>query len=212
MTEVAKLYLKMRDNSLQLTVFGKWHQSTNFTLELISVIRHLSTLRQMNETKKWYALYTKPRWEKKVYHYLTEKNIECYCPLNKVRKKWSDRMKTVEEPLFKSYVFVCVNKDEQSKVRMTQGVMNFVYWQGKPAVVKDKEIEVIRKFLNEYENVIAEPINLKPDSRVKIQQGIFMDKPATVLKIRGNKVQVIIESIGYSLVAYIDKSNLAIII
>ncbi|HTS44939.1 MAG TPA: UpxY family transcription antiterminator [Puia sp.] len=165
----------------------------------------------MNETKKWYALYTKPRWEKKVHHFLTEKNIECYCPLNKVRKKWSDRMKTVEEPLFKSYVFVRVTENEQSKVRMTRGVMNFVYWQGKPAVVKEKEIEVIRKFLNEYDNVIAEPLNLKPDSKVKIQQGIFMDKPATVLKVRGNKVQVVIESIGYSLVAYVDKANLAMI-
>jgi len=120
-------------------------------------------------------------------------------------------MKTVEEPLFKSYVFVRVTENEQSKVRMTRGVMNFVYWQGKPAVVKEKEIEVIRKFLNEYDNVIAEPLNLKPDSKVKIQQGIFMDKPATVLKVRGNKVQVVIESIGYSLVAYVDKANLAMI-
>ena len=165
----------------------------------------------LNEIKKWYALYTKPRWEKKVHHYLIEKSIECYCPLNKVRKKWSDRMKTVEEPLFKSYVFVRVTENEQAKVRMTQGVMNFVYWQGKPAVIKDREIEVIRKFLNEYENVIAEPIPLKPDSRVTIQQGIFMDKPAKVLKVLGNKVQVIIESIGYSLVAYVDKANLVTI-
>lgn len=161
--------------------------------------------------KKWYALYTKPRWEKKVSNLLTEKGLESYCPLNKVKRKWSDRIKTVEEPLFKSYVFVRINDEEQTKVRMTHGVVNFVYWQGKPAIVKDKEIEVIRKFMNEYENVIAEPLNLRPESRVKIQQGIFMDKEATVLKVRGNKVQVIIESIGYSLVAFIDKSNVAII-
>ena len=67
---------------------------------------------------------------------LVEKKIESYCPLNKVRKKWSDRMKTVEEPLFKSYVFARVTGDEQTQVRMTAGVMNFVYWQGKPAVQK----------------------------------------------------------------------------
>jgi len=159
----------------------------------------------------WYALYTKPRWEKKVHLLLTEKKIESYCPLNKVTKKWSDRMKTVEEPLFKSYVFVRTTAEGQTEVRMTNGVVNFVYWLGKPAIVKDREIEMIRKFLNEFNNVVAEPISLRPDSKVKIRQGIFMDKDATVIKLRGNKVQVIIESIGYSLVAFIDKSNVAMI-
>ena len=137
--------------------------------------------------------------------------MESYCPLNKVRKKWSDRVKTVEEPLFKSYVFVRIPEESQTLVRMTNGVVNFVYWLGKPAVVKDKEIEVIRKFLHEYEDVRAEPLILQPQRKVVIQQGVFMDKEATILKVHGNKVQVVIESIGYSLVAYIDKSNVAMI-
>ena len=160
-------------------------------------------------TSHWYAIYTKPRWEKKVHSLLSEKKIESYCPLNKVRKKWSDRMKTVEEPLFKSYVFARVNADEQTRVRMTAGVMNFVYWQGKPAIIPAKEIETIRKFLNEYENVMAEPIQLKEDGRVIIRQGLFMDHEAKILKIEGNKVKVVIESIGYTLVASIDKKNLS---
>jgi transcription antitermination factor NusG len=134
--------------------------------------------------------------------------MESYCPLNKVRRKWSDRIKTVEEPLFKSYVFVRIAAEEQTPVRMTNGVVNFVYWQGKPAIVKDREIEVIRLFLNEFENVQAEPLNLEPESRVRIRQGIFMDKEAKVLRVQGKQVKVIIESIGYSLVALINKSNL----
>ena len=140
---------------------------------------------------------------------LTEKKIQSYCPLNKVRKKWSDRMKTVEEPLFKSYVFAFVNEEEQTRVRMTAGVMNFVYWQGKPAIIPAREIETIRKFLNEYENVVAEPLQLKEDSRVTINQGLFMDHEAKVLKIEGNRVKVVIESIGYSLIASVDKKNLS---
>ena len=160
-------------------------------------------------TSHWYAIYTKPRWEKKVHSLLSEKKIESYCPLNKVRKKWSDRMKIVEEPLFKSYVFAKVNDEERTKVRMTAGVMNFVYWQGKPAIIPAKEIETIRKFLNEYENVLAEPIQLKEDGKVIIRQGLFMDQEAKILKIEGNRVKVIIESIGYSLVASIDKKNLS---
>ena len=164
----------------------------------------------MNDDKHWYALYTKPRWEKKVHQLLKAKRMESYCPLNKVRKKWSDRIKTVEEPLFKSYVFVRVQEDEQTLVRMTNGVVNFVYWLGKPAIVRDAEIAIIRKFLNEYENVVAEPLSLQPESKVRIQQGIFMDKDATVMKVQGNKVKVIIKSIGYSLVALLDKSNVVL--
>jgi transcription antitermination factor NusG len=160
----------------------------------------------------WYAIYTKPRWEKKVHSLLSEKKIESYCPLNKVRKKWSDRMKIVEEPLFKSYVFAKVTTEDQTKVRMTAGVMNFVYWQGKPAIIPAKEIETIRKFLNEYENVMAEPMQLKEDGRVIIRQGLFMDHEAKIIKIEGNKVKVVIESIGYTLIASIDKKNLSTLI
>ncbi len=163
-------------------------------------------------TSHWYAVYTKPRWEKKVHSLLSEKKIESYCPLNKVRKKWSDRMKIVEEPLFRSYVFAKVNEEERTKVRMTAGVMNFVYWQGKPAIIPAKEIDTIRKFLNEYENVLAEPILLKEDGKVIIRQGLFMDKEARIIKIEGNRVKVVIESIGYSLFASIDKKNLSTLI
>ena len=165
----------------------------------------------MREVKKWHAVYTKPRWEKKIHKLFNEKGLESYCPLNKIRRKWSDRIKIVEEPLFKSYVFVKVDEEEKTKVRTTNGVLNFVYWQGKPAIIKEKEIDVIKKFLHEYENVIAEPIELKSDMKVKIQQGAFMDKEAIVTKVLGNKVQVIIESIGYSLVAVIDRSNIAMV-
>jgi transcription antitermination factor NusG len=165
-----------------------------------------------NPVKYWYALYTKPRWEKKVASLLSQKLVECYCPLNKVQKKWSDRMKTVEEPLFKSYVFVRITDDQQQKVRLTNGVMNFVYWNGKPAVIRSGEIDVIRKFLNEYDQVLAEPIRLAPDSKVRINQGLFMDHQATVIRVEGNKVKVEIESIGYTLIASVDKKNLSTLI
>jgi transcription antitermination factor NusG len=161
------------------------------------------------QIKKWYAVYTRPRWEKKIHVLFAAKGLESYCPLNKVRKKWSDRIKVIEEPLFKSYVFIKVSEEEKTKVRMTNGVINFVYWAGKPAIIKEKEIETIKKFLNEYESVIAEPLTLKSDMKVRIQRGAFMDKEAKVTRVMSNKVQVIIESIGYSLIAVIDKSNIA---
>jgi transcription antitermination factor NusG len=162
------------------------------------------------DKRKWYVVYTKPRWEKKVYRLFEERRIEAYCPLNRVRKKWSDRIKWVDEPLFKSYVFVHVAEGELSEIRLVNGVVNFVYWLGKPAVVKDKEIEIIRKFLNEYEDVRVEPVELKKDTKVTIRKGVLMDKEAKVMKVLNNRVQVVIESIGFALVAVVDKSNIAV--
>lgn len=161
--------------------------------------------------KKWYAVYTRPRWEKKVHALLMEKSIECYCPLNKVHRKWSDRIKIVEEPLFKSYVFVRVNEEEKTPVRMVNGVVNFVYWQGKPAVIRDKEILTIRKFLNEYDDVEVRQMDITPDTNVVVKQGLLMGKKGTVKRVLRKKVEVLIESIGFTLTAYIDKSKVAII-
>ena len=159
-------------------------------------------------SRKWLAVYTRPRWEKKVNMLLTEKGLESYCPLNKVRRKWSDRMKVVEEPLFKSYVFVKVDNEDRSAVRMTNGAINFVYWNGKPAVIKEKEINAIKRFLNEYENVEANPVDLKVNQRVRITNGTLMDKEGKVLDVRHKTVKVAIDSLGYILVAYIDRTKL----
>ena len=159
-------------------------------------------------SQKWYALYTRPRWEKKVNNLLLQKGIEVYCPLNKVRRKWSDRIKTVEEPLFKSYVFVKVSDEDRTKVRMTDGVVNFVYWEGKPAIIKEKEIQTIKRFLDEHENVEVVKIDLNEGDRVQVVAGPMMDQEGKVLEVKNKVAKVCIDSLGYMLIAYIDKTKL----
>lgn len=159
-------------------------------------------------SRKWLALYSRPRWEKKVNQLLTDKGLESYCPLNKVRRKWSDRVKLVEEPLFKSYVFVKVDDEDRAVVRMTPGVVNFVYWNGKPAVIREKEIQAIKRFLDEHENVEVEPINIEKYERVKITSGPLMDQEGEVVDIRHKTVKVAIDSLGYVLIAHIERSKL----
>ena len=161
--------------------------------------------------RRWLAVYTKPRWEKKIDRVLTETGIESYCPLNKVHRKWSDRMKMVEEPLFKSYVFVHINAAEELKVREVNGVLNFVYWLGKPAVIKQREIDRIRRFLNEYANVAAEPLSIKPQDKVIVMAGALMEQKGKVIRNLGNRIELEIESLGYRLVAHVDKRNLRLI-
>jgi transcription antitermination factor NusG len=132
-----------------------------------------------------------------------------YCPLNKVRRKWSDRIKLVEEPLFKSYVFVRISEKEELDVKAVPGVLNFVYWLGKPAKIKAQDIERIKRFLKEYSEVEAQATELAPDTRVIIKSGLLMDKEARVIKSGRKRVELVIENMGYKLVAFVDKANLA---
>lgn len=158
--------------------------------------------------KKWLAVYTRPRWEKKVNQLLTTMGFESYCPLNRVRRKWSDRIKLVEEPLFKSYVFVKVAEEERAEIRLTTGVVNFLYWNGKPAVVKEREINAIKRFLNEHENVEVRPMDIRVNQRVRIMKGILMDHEGEILELRQKIAKVAIDSLGYILIAYIDRTKL----
>src|SRR4030095_4458128 len=124
-------------------------------------------------SKKWYALYTKPRWEKKVDGVLIRKDIESWCPLQKVQRQWSDRKKIIEDPIFKSYVFVHINEDERLKVLQTEGVLNFVHYLNKPAIIRNEEIELIKSFLLEKEaNITAQSLRgFKEDDKVIIKHG-----------------------------------------
>ncbi len=161
-------------------------------------------------TKKWLVVYTKPRWEKKVNTSLVKKGIEAYCPLNKVRRKWSDRMKTIEEPLFKSYVFVKVEDAGMTEVRFVDGVLNYVYWNGKPAIVREEEIIEIKKFMSEYEDVEVSSIELKPADAVVLNTGVMMGATGRVMRMMGNNtVEVRIDSLGFILTAKFDKKTVS---
>lgn len=161
-----------------------------------------------DSAKNWHAVYTKPRWEKKVFTRFEEKGITAYCPLNKIRRRWTDRYKIVNEPLFKSYVFVQVEEEQMRKVRLIPGVVNFVYWNGKPAIIKQEEIQTIKRFLNEYDYVMAEPLNLALNQRVKIMSGVLMDEEGVVVRSEKNKVQVILQSLGFKLTASLGTNEI----
>ncbi|WP_026751973.1 MULTISPECIES: UpxY family transcription antiterminator [Sediminibacterium] len=149
-------------------------------------------------TKKWYAIYTKPRWEKKIDSVLIRKGIESWCPLQKVERQWSDRKKIIEEPLFKSYVFVRIDDTERSKVLMTDGALNFVYYLGKPAVIKDEEVENIKLYLAEKDAkiTIISDEGFSSGDLVKVNYGVFMDQEGTVVRGGRKKVYVQLQGLG----------------
>lgn len=158
--------------------------------------------------KQWYALYTRPKWEKKVADQLEKKKVEVYCPMNKVERQWADRRKVVTEPLFSSYVFVYITEQEALSVKQTDGVVNFVYWLSKPAVIRNEEIDTIKKFLNEYDYVTVEKAQVNLNDRVRIINGPLMMWEGQVVEIRTNTVKITLPSLGQTLIAEIRKENI----
>ncbi len=84
--------------------------------------------------------------ERKVAALLSKKKIESFCPHNRVITGNGNKRKMVYEPLFPTFVFVYTSEFEMYEVRKTTDVINFVYWLGKPAVIKTAEIENIAQF------------------------------------------------------------------
>ena len=161
-----------------------------------------------SENRNWYVVYTRPRWEKKVAALLQAKDIEHYCPLNRVLKQWSDRKKVILEPLFKGYIFVKLDEATKWNIKNIEGIINFVYWLGKPAIVREDEIDTIKKFLREFNGVEVVERQLNVHSRVLVKQGVLMNSRGIIIEITGSKARVNIESMGIQLSAVFDKKNL----
>lgn len=164
----------------------------------------------MKENDFWYVVYTLPRWEKKVASLLTEKDIESYCPTNRVEKQWSDRKKIINEPLFKGYVFIKIRENIKWDVKNYPGIINYVYWLGKPAKVKQVEIDTIKMFLKEFDNVeVSDTIEV--NKKVSVKQGVLMNYHGLVLQSMGKKVKVLINSMGITLTAVFETRDLELL-
>lgn len=142
---------------------------------------------------------------------MLEKGIENYCPINKVTRQWSDRKKVVLEPVFKGYVFVKLEDQKKWEVKAVPGVLNFVYWLGKPAMIREEEIDIIKKFLNEFNDVQVEAKGLVVNSEVRVKQGVLMNYKGIVIEVFGNRAVVKIDNLDLQLSAHFDKTNLELI-
>jgi transcription antitermination factor NusG len=157
----------------------------------------------------WYAVYTRSRWEKKVSEQLNRLNIENYCPLNRVSRQWSDRKKVVEEPLFTSYVFVKISLRQMSQIRAVFGLVNFVYWLGKPAIIQDSEICLIKDFVSNHFNIKLEKMSVRVHDVVKVLDGPFVEMEGTIISIKKKSVKVLLPSLRFFMTAEIEIENVA---
>ncbi len=141
-------------------------------------------------------LYTKPRNEKKVTGRLQDQGIEAYCPLIRTVRQWSDRKKKVQIPMFSGYVFVNVDEKERLLTLQDPGVMNFIFWLGKPAIIRDNEIEAIKKIATSGDEIKVEGGKFEKGKAVTIPDGPFKGMAGVVDKLDKRKVIVYVEQLA----------------
>ncbi|VAW21247.1 Transcriptional activator RfaH [hydrothermal vent metagenome] len=161
----------------------------------------------------WYVIYTKANAEKKLCANLLEKKIECYLPLRKELKHWSDRKKWVEEPLFRGYVFVRVSYKEFFDALNTQGAVNFVSFGGQAQAIPDVQINNIRKFVEQTEQEVTLTYKrIKKGVKAEVIYGSLKGVQGEVIQIFGqSRILIRIETMKCCLYANVSNDEIKIL-
>lgn len=132
----------------------------------------------------------------KVAEKLNEIGIECYCPLIIQIKQWTDRKKKIEVPLFNSYVFVQLEDGDRNSVFQISGIVRYLFWLGKPAIVRDEEINIIKTSLASPNLSDVSVSSIQVGDRIKLESGAFTNQDAIVQEISNTYYTLVLESLG----------------
>ncbi|ACU61068.1 UpxY family transcription antiterminator [Chitinophaga pinensis] len=133
---------------------------------------------------KWYVAYTRANFERKVAKDIVDQQIEHYLPLRRETRKWSDRLKQIEVPLFPNYIFVKIKLQHKVNILGIPGVLSLVSFSGQPVSVSEREIQHIRKIEERGQDIALEYYYCVGD-RVRITQGIFTGMEGILLRKSG---------------------------
>ena len=153
---------------------------------------------------KWYAIYTRPRHEKRVYDLLIEKNQIVYLPIITRVRLWKDRKKKVDMPLFPSYIFVRFDYKYRFDILQTHGVVKIVNFKGEPASIPDWQIESLKTMLEHPETLRTENY-IQPGETIEITDGPFKGMRGMVKTLKGSaRLVVTIEGIMQTVSVEVD--------
>jgi transcription antitermination factor NusG len=163
---------------------------------------------RIEPTSRWFAVYIRPRHEKRVQEHLQYRRIECYLPLYTMARRWRNGCKVrIEHPLFPGYLFVRIGKWERVGVLSVPGVISFVGTGSQPAPLSDFEIETLRSGLH-LQNF--EPYRkLVIGQRVRIKAGALTGLTGVLVRgANGLRVVLTVELIQQSVAVEVDAANL----
>jgi transcription antitermination factor NusG len=110
-------------------------------------------------------------------------------------KQWSDRKKKVEAPLINSYVFVNIEESDRNIVFEIPGVVRYLFWLGKPAVIQEQEIEVLKESLKGILSTV-EVNGIQPGDNLTISNGPFQGKEGVVSQVEKNNIRLVLKELG----------------
>jgi transcriptional antiterminator RfaH len=154
----------------------------------------------MKNLTHWYAVYTKPRNEKKLTDRLNDVGIEAYLPMRKTLKQWSDRKKMVTEPLISSYVFVNIFQENYYTVLNTPGAVKYIWFSGKAAVIPDSQIQTLKLITSGDNEIECLSSDIPQGTQVRIKSGPMKDLTGELISYAGkNRVLIRLEQINKSI-------------
>ncbi len=159
------------------------------------------------EPANWYAVQTRARNEKAISERLQEQGLTTFLPLVTEIRRWSDRKKKVELPLFSCYLFVKLvagNNDERMRVYRTNGVFRIVSMRGELIPVPDEQIEALRAVVTQQVPWTEHPF-LKIGQRVRIRGGSLEGVEGVLLSRNGDRTLIIsVDAIQRSLAVRVE--------
>ncbi len=152
----------------------------------------------------WYAVYTRPRHEKKVFEQLEEKEWETFLPLVKQVRLWKDRKKKIEVPMFRSYLFARFDYKYRYELLQIKGVVKIVNFRGTPAIVPDWQIEALKTMIENPQKMKLESY-MRAGEEVEVIEGPFKGMRGAIKTIKGaTRLVVTIEGILQSVSVEIE--------
>ena len=152
----------------------------------------------------WYVLLVKPRAEKKVRYRLHALGITVYAPMRKERRQWSDRIKTIEAPLLPSMVLVQVDEKDRHVVFEVSGVVQYLFYQGQPAIVRDGEVNILKSIETKGSKVLGVH-QLEKGDDIQLKHLGTEPLDAVVSKVNDDKCWLVLKDIGYVVVLPIEE-------
>ncbi len=159
----------------------------------------------------WYAIYTKSRFEKKVFQVLTKAHYKAFLPLVKERKYWSDRIKSVMVPLLPSYVFVSLKPQHHPRLYYYSGIVTVVSFEGKPCAIREEEIRLMERIvMSGYP--VQQTVHVTAGDNVRIVRGPLRGWEGRVDAMSGqSRITFQFDSIRQSISVEVNKQDIQII-
>jgi len=155
----------------------------------------------MGDEKKWYLIYTKPKFAKRLSDMLDKKGISNYYPLNRVVKKLGNRVRIHHEPLFGNYLFVKMAAIELTSMTKQEGVIGFIYWKKDLVIIREDEVFAIKEFLDTHNNVKLKHTMITHEQELPTEHDWELEAKGSTVETEVALAKLLLPSLGYVLIS-----------